>query len=269
MFDEVNKSCILLDPPKPIDKFMYLCDRKYHTELIEDLYQDHDKYGIILITGEEVKFYSICGTEIRNLDRGKVRITKNQKKGGQSAPRFGRIRDNEIQQYISHCCELSQEHYLEDDIPIIKGLVIAGNADKKDRLYENIHFKLKEMSQKMTISDKDNIHTIVERCKKIFDTHDEELNELNEFYEHINRDTNRGIYGIKQIMKSFENYSLQKVLIHEKFDKIKYHNVEYDRDYIKNKCEETNCQYIEILSLNSQTDELYKGYGGIVGISWY
>ncbi len=264
MFDDSNKNCILLEPPKPIIEFIYLCDKRFHTELIKPLYQNYDKYGIIIIGGEEVKLYTICGTEIKKLDRDKIRITKNHNKGGQSAQRFGRIRDNEIQQYIAQCNELIREYYLENDLPIIKCLVIAGMADKKDKLYATIHQKLKDITHKITISDKDNIKSVIEKSKKIFNAKEKELKDLREFYDHIQKNTDRAIYGIKEVIETLENCCLQKILIHESFrDDI------YVREDIKQKCKETNCQYIEIMSINCLTDEMYKGYGGIVGISWY
>src|SRR3990170_3384652 len=129
-------------------------------EYIETLYKEYKKYGIIIINGEEVKMYEMSGTEIIKLGRHKVNISNNQRKGGQSAQRFGRIRDNEIYSYITLCIEMCNKYYLEEDIPMIEGLIIGGYGEKKNKLYENLHPKLKKMCQLLTITDKDNIITI-------------------------------------------------------------------------------------------------------------
>ena len=48
-------------PPKPIRSFEYLCDKYFHTEFIEDLYQRHDDYGILYLSGCEYCFYVLNG----------------------------------------------------------------------------------------------------------------------------------------------------------------------------------------------------------------
>lgn len=262
MFSEehIIKDCILLEPPKPIKEYKYLCDRRYHTEFIESLYKNYDTYGIIIIGGEEIKLYSICGTEIKNLNKDKVRISKNQRKGGQSAQRFGRIRDNEIQQYISKCSDMTKEYYLENDIPIVKGIIIAGIADKKDKLFDILHPKLKKIANLITISEKDDIISIIDKCKQIFETNEYELKELDEFFDNFNRDTGMAIYGIEYVLEALNIYKLQKLLVHEQYD---------NKDELKIMCDNVNCQYIEIPNINNNSDQLLKGYGGIVGISWY
>jgi peptide chain release factor subunit 1 len=262
MFSEesISKDCILLEPPMPIKECKYLCDKYYHTEFIEDLYKNYDIYGIIIIGGEEIKLFTICGTEIKNINRDKVRITKNHNKGGQSAPRFGRIRDNEIQQYIAKSTELATENFMTDDIPVIKGLIIAGNADKKDKLYDVLHQKLKEISHVISISEKDDIQNVVDKCKYIFESNDNNLQELNEFFEYIDRDNSKAIYGNEFVINALNEYKLQKLLVHEHYE---------NKNEMEIICKNVSCQYVEILNIDSKTDELLKGYGGIVGIAWY
>jgi peptide chain release factor subunit 1 len=267
MFDtdiDKNRICIVLEPPKSITKFIYLCDNRYHTEYIEPLYNTYVDNGLIVITGDSVKIYNINGEDIKNICKSTVNIAKKHNKGGQSAPRFGRMRENDIQQYISKCKELATRCFTTDDIPNIEKLIIAGMGDKKDKLYDELHPKLKILCSKITISEKENIHDIFMKCKHILNQDNHSLIELENFMEHFNKDTGKAIYGIKDVIDALNDCKLEKILVHEN-----YINNEYNTKYFEKICNTNNCQYIKIVDINDKTQELLDGYGGIVGLSWY
>lgn len=261
-----NKDYIIITPPLPIHKFTYKCDNMFHIDYIKTLYKKYNNNGVIIIEGDEVKFYSISGTEIKNLYKNSANIRNKHNKGGQSAQRFGRKHDESIQHYIDFCEEKSRELWLDNDIPNIKNLIIAGPAEKKNKLYEKLHPKLKFISHKLTISDKDNIYSITDLCNEIFNINNNttELNELKEFFNHIEKNDNFAIYGEKFIKKHMDKFGLKKLLIHNEY-------INYNND-IKNFevfCENNNCQLIIISNNHSISIQFLKGYGGIGGIAWY
>lgn len=261
-----NNKCILIEPPKPISKFIYLCDKKFHSELIKDLFENHKRYGVVIISGQMTKFYEICGTEIKHLDKEKVRLSKKQRKGGQSAQRFGRIREGEINKYIALISDDIDEIYIDDnDLPEIEAIVIAGNGEKKDLLLKDLHPKLKPIAHILTITEKDDIYNIKEKCDDIVlsDLGKEELEELNKFMELIEKMSLVVIYGKKEVEKMLVNNMLKKLLIHKKEvkdDKIKI---------IENLCKKNGCQMIIIPDINDKSERFLRNFDGIGGIAWY
>lgn len=264
IFDTDGHRCIIVEPPKAINRFLYLCDNRYHTESIEPLYNTYIDNGLIVITGDCVKCYNINGDDFKIIGKSTVKIAKNQRKGGQSAPRFGRIRENEIQQYIAKCAELAIRCFTTNDLPNIGKLIIAGMGDKKDKLYAELHPKLKLLCSIITISEKDTIHDIVNKCSPILNEDNHSLIELEEFMDHFNKDDGKAIYGLDDVITALLECKLEKLLVHENFK-----NVKYDINYLESICESNNCQYITIADINDRTQELLDGYGGIVGQSWY
>ena len=60
-----------------------------------------------------------------------VQLPKKHGRGGQSAVRFARLREEKRHLYIVKCCELAKQHFISNDAPNIRGIVVAGSADLK------------------------------------------------------------------------------------------------------------------------------------------
>ena len=69
-----------------------------------------------------------------------VQLPKKHGRGGQSAVRFARLREEKRHLYIVKCCELATQHFISDDKPNIRGIVVAGSADLKFVMQQSDHF---------------------------------------------------------------------------------------------------------------------------------
>ena len=100
-------------PPLPIKHNYYRCDKLFHTESIESLYQEHETIGAVIILGEEEQMYKITGTKVKRIQSNKLNRQKAQKKGGQSAPRIQRIQKSQVKHYVNYICEQITENFWE------------------------------------------------------------------------------------------------------------------------------------------------------------
>lgn len=87
-----RKELHLLEPIKPLTRFAYRCDNAFHVDELRAMLDAHDKYGFIVIDGEGTLFASVQGSTVEVLHRYATTLPKKHKKGGQSAPRFNRLR---------------------------------------------------------------------------------------------------------------------------------------------------------------------------------
>ena len=84
IFDENGKSqqdLFYFTPPKPIKKRNYLCDKHFRVDFIEDLYQQHEDYGILYLNGDEFTFYCLNGPdlfEVTKTTRKKLPRTRSE-----------------------------------------------------------------------------------------------------------------------------------------------------------------------------------------------
>jgi len=104
VFSGYNDASIIIYSPKKIIKSYYRCDKRFHLDEILDMYSDsYVNYGIVLISGNAYRCYLLCvGTshrEFKLLNSDTIHLQKTKKKGGQSAPRFERIRQEKKHHY--------------------------------------------------------------------------------------------------------------------------------------------------------------------------
>lgn len=247
---------------------MYRCDKKFHVDAIKPLYNDDKTYGIVVVKGHNSEFYKIHGTKTVLLSKKNVRISKNQKKGGQSAPRFGRIRDGEIKKYISDLSDKCNSYFINNNnLSQIDLLVIVGTGEKKSQLFDKIHPELKDICKVISIPETFTIFQIREITDHLLLNFviEEEKKIVSEFFSHISKETNLAVYGEKILIEHIKNSNLEKVIVHK--DLIKKKKIKIDVLY--KKCNAINCEIIEVNGGFEEAEHMLKGFGGLVGISRY
>lgn len=152
---------------KPINTSLYLCDNKFHTEALDELLEDDEKFGFIVMDGNgslygahatietdlcECLFtlqalfkvtIERCFTSFQliylksefasRVERYALIIVRHGR-GGQSALRFARLRMEKRHNYVRKVSELAVQMFITADKPNVSGLVLAGSADFKSEL---------------------------------------------------------------------------------------------------------------------------------------
>lgn len=80
-----------LVPFKPITFFDYHCDSKFKLEPLEEMLISEKKFGFVIIDGNGTMWATLQGNSKEILQDITVMLPKKHGRGGQSAPRFGRI----------------------------------------------------------------------------------------------------------------------------------------------------------------------------------
>ncbi|KAK1365000.1 eukaryotic peptide chain release factor subunit 1-3-like [Heracleum sosnowskyi] len=131
-----EKVTIDFEPFKPINTSVYLCDNKFHTEVLHELVESDDKFGFIVMDGNGTLFGTLSGNSREILHKFNVNLPNKQGKGGQSAQRFGRIRVEKRHNYVTKSAELATQFFINPvtSQPNVAGLILAGSADLKAEL---------------------------------------------------------------------------------------------------------------------------------------
>lgn len=122
------------EPFKPINQSIYYCDNKFHTEPLSVLLDDDEKFGFIIVDGNGALFGIVQGNNREIIQKISVELPKKHRKGGQSSVRFARLRDEKRHNYLRKVAELSNGHFISNDMPNVAGLVLAGSAAFKNEL---------------------------------------------------------------------------------------------------------------------------------------
>ncbi|MDD4930915.1 MAG: Vms1/Ankzf1 family peptidyl-tRNA hydrolase [Candidatus Colwellbacteria bacterium] len=269
MFDETGKEsyiCEAITPPLPIKMGLYRCDKMFYTDYVLSLYKNFDKFGLVLIAGEEVTMYSHCGTKIDLIDKFTVHRQKSMKMGGQSAQRFGRIRENQIGEYVKKICERLEKNYVDFTVgsPSVKGLFIGGVGDIKDKVIMSpfLNSLVSSNIRKVITMSEISLDKLMESCGDLTSYSEEEKESLDEIELYTSRDLSRTVYGYDLLLKNIKDGGLEKIYIHsmveEKFGK---ENFELAKTM--------GCKIILLQGKSAKSISFVNSYGGVLGVTWY
>ena len=84
--------------------------------------------------GDGTLFGTLAGNTRTVLRKFTVSLPNKHGRGGQSALRFSRLRDESRRNYVRKVAELAVEFFITNDKVNVAGLVLAGGADLKNEL---------------------------------------------------------------------------------------------------------------------------------------
>ncbi len=130
MFSDVH----IFEPPKPVRKSYYKCDKVFHLDDLLELYTVYETYAIVIISGKRTDFYEYSKNDVRLIKSVFMDFQSAHKCGGFSAQRFSRIIASKHDAYIKHMSELMVNYYTKDNIFQHLGVILAGPTMVKDQI---------------------------------------------------------------------------------------------------------------------------------------
>ena len=103
--------------------------------------------------GHGALFGIVQGNTKETLAKFDVDLPKKHGRGGQSAPRFGRIRMLKRHHYVQKVAEAAKYHFITNDKVNVNGLILAGSADFKTELGQSDMFDQRLQSKILKIVD--------------------------------------------------------------------------------------------------------------------
>lgn len=214
-----------MEPFKPINTSLYRCNNVFHTEELKTLLEDNDKFGFLVMDGNGSLFGTIQGNTRTILNSFKVDLPKKHGRGGQSANRFARIRTERRHNYLRKVAEACTAAFITNDLPNVKGLVLAGSAEFKNDLQKSDLFdprlqpyviKVVDISYGGELGFNQAIELSMDALRSVKFVHEKKV--LNKFYEEIAKDTGKYVFGIKDTIESMESGMVDLLLLWENLD---------------------------------------------------
>eukprot|EP00048_Salpingoeca_helianthica_P020384 m.6289 g.6289 ORF g.6289 m.6289 type:complete len:454 (-) comp4744_c0_seq2:78-1439(-) len=131
----------LVYPPQPVPHSLYLCDRRFHTEMLEEMIAPKDKVGFVVCDGQTATVASVCGRQRTIHGTIDSSAKSRSRRGGQSSHRFERLRDHAEHDYVKAVSELMLHVFITlndrgDPVPCVTRVILAGPAGVKNLLFE-------------------------------------------------------------------------------------------------------------------------------------
>lgn len=234
-----KKYTIDFEPFKPINRSLYYCGERFDVEPLKELLEDDKRFGFIVVDGNGTLFGLLQGSTRIVLQSIKVDLPKKHGRGGQSALRFARLREEKRHNYLRKVTELATQNYITNDRPNVVGLVLAGSADFKTKLSQSGMFDPRLSSIVIKIVDvsygfENGFNQAITLSEDALGSvkYVQEKKLISKFFEEINVDSPKIVFGVEDTMKMLEMSAVETLVLWE--------NLEYVRASFKDPASETS-----------------------------
>lgn len=220
-----RKINIDFEPFKPINTSLYLCDNKFHTEALSELLESDQKFGFIVMDGNGALFGTLSGNTRDVLQKFSVDLPKKHGRGGQSALRFARLREEKRHNYVRKVAELAVQNYITNDKVNVAGLILAGSADFKNDLNQSDLFDNRLQSKVIKIVDvsyggENGFNQAIELASETLGNVKfiQEKKLIAKYFDEISQDSGRVCYGIDDTLKALELGAAETLIVYENLE---------------------------------------------------
>lgn len=199
------------EPFKPINTSLYLCDNKFHTEALSELLESDSRFGFIIMDGNGALFGTLSGNTREIVHKFTVDLPKKHGRGGQSALRFARLRDEKRHNYVRKVAELAVQNFITADKVNVSGLILAGSADFKTELAQSDMFDPRLQVKIIKVVDvsyggengfNQAIELSTETLGNVKFVQEKKL--IGKYFEEISQDSGKVCYGIEDTLRALE-----------------------------------------------------------------
>ena len=126
--DTGHRSCIVIEPPVPVPAYLYRCSGIFEPGPLRAMLTEESLSGLIVID-RNVAWWGITdGNRVEPLGDLTSLVPAKQKKGGQSAPRFQRLREIAVHEFFTRVGEKATADFRASDgfVTRFHGVLIGG-----------------------------------------------------------------------------------------------------------------------------------------------
>jgi peptide chain release factor subunit 1 len=243
-------------PPKPIQINLYRCDDHFWIDHLKDMMKDDKAIGILALDTQEAGLGILTGDRWEVIDTLTSGVAGKHRQGGQSARRFERLRDNELNEFYHRVADHAQKVFVDQFK--VKGIIVGGPGPTKDNFLkeEYLDYRL----QNSIISTLDSSYSGDEGVRELINKIQEqgvmaeyrlmeEKKMLKKFMSEVYSGKGLGIYGIFDVIKALKNGIADIVIVTDDIGYLKL-------DVKCKRCGHIQEQFIDRTKLNSAKQEI-------------
>jgi len=213
----------VIDPPEPINIYLYRCDARFHTEYLQEMLREKETYGILLIDASDATLATLQGRRLEIVRRLTSGVPGKTRAGGQSARRYERLREMRLQEYFTRVGQHVDEAFLP--IENLRGLILGGpgptkyDFEKGDYLNYTLKDKIIDVIDTSYVEEQ-GVKEIVDKAPEIMRKirYIEEKKLMQQFLYEIGHDTGLVTYGEEDVRRALESGAVRTLLLSDELD---------------------------------------------------
>jgi len=211
---------VLESPSEPIQSFRYHCDSAFLTEPLENMLLDKGLFGLIVLDRREANVGWLKGKRVEPVKSASSLVPGKQRKGGQSAQRFARLRLEAIDNFYQEIAEMADELMVPKRHEL-DGILIGGPSPTKDEFVDGdyLHHELQDMvlgKFDVAYTDESGLHDLVDAAGDVLADQEvvKDKQQMEEFFENLH-DGDEATYGFEPTRRNLIMGSVDRLLISE------------------------------------------------------
>ena len=261
--------CIMFSPPDPVPVFFYRTDKWFHTEFLEDMVEEREAIGLIIVERDQATIGLLQGSRLRLLEELEGYVPGKHHKGGQSQRRFDRI----IEQLVDEFYKRVGAHANNQLLPlleknILKAIIVGGPGYAKQDFvkgnYLDYRLKSKILPQLIDVSyqGEAGLRELVMKAADLIkgQKYVEAVKAIEEFKYHLVKDDGLVVYGDEEVKNALRMGALKYLIIDE------------NRPDVDSLAEEAKKYGTKVFFISDDIPEgewIRKTFNGIIGVLRY
>jgi peptide chain release factor subunit 1 len=206
-----DPSCTVIEPPEPLPLYLYRRSSKFALEPLQQMLEAKNVYGLLVLDLSGAWWGILRGGRVKSLGSSTSNIHGRQRKGGQSAARFQRLREIAVNEFFTRVGNHASETFLreQDFRQRFAGVLIGGQSPTKEEFSAG-NFLHHEIRQRViglfdvTWIDERGLAELAENAKDVIRglniAGEEEI--LDRFRNELPKDGGLAAYGEESIRKN-------------------------------------------------------------------
>ena len=216
--DMVTK--VLEGPPQPVQSFRYHCDSEFLTEPLEGMLADQGLFGLVVLDRREANVGWLRGKRVEPVKSASSLVPGKQRKGGQSAQRFARLRLEAIDNFYQEVAGMANDLMVPKRHDI-DGVLVGGPSPTKDEFLDGdyLHHELQEKvigKFDIAYTDESGLHDLVDAASDALADQEvmQDKAQMEEFFSELHGGE-LATYGFEPTRENLVLGSVDRLLISE------------------------------------------------------
>ncbi len=210
-------------PPEPIRIFLYRCDSRFHTEHLQEMLREKEAYGILLVDANNATIATLQGKHLNIVMQMHSGVTGKTRAGGQSARRYERLRDMQLNEYYTRVGGHADEVFLP--MENLKGIILGGPGPTKYDFQKGGYLNYQLQNKIIDVVDtayveEQGVKEVVDKApdimKKVRYIEEKEL--MQKFLFEVGHDTGMITYGETEVRRLLQSGAVRTLLLSEDLD---------------------------------------------------
>jgi peptide chain release factor subunit 1 len=220
--DRTDLQCTIIEPPEPLGLYMYRCSSNFELQPLLQMLEEKYVYGLLVLDRREAFWGFLRGNRIEPMGGATSTVPGKTRKGGQSAARFGRLREIAKEEFYTKIGERSSAIFLAEKnyFERFKGVLIGGPSPTKEE-FERGTFLHHEVQKRIiglfdvAYTNEDGLAELVDAAKDALKgmTVIKEKALMEKFLRELVKDDGLAAYGEESIRQNLAIGSVDTLLL--------------------------------------------------------